>query len=420
LGGERAAGGKQRDGTPYKGKGHTKAFYNEGSVISAQSHSPFDVIREELRVLWPELARFRSLRDLHAAPLWQRVGSKVDHVLNSVRVSEAALRYDAKTSYRIVAWNLERGKELDGQIEMLREHSYLREADVLLLTELDIGMARSGNRDVPAELAEALGMHSAFAPCYMSLVKGSGVERESAGENELGLHGNAILSRYPLRNVRSVALTNGIDKMASNEKRLGRQMAVLADIDFPQGAVPFASVHLDANSTQAHRAAQMRTVLDALPDGPTIIGGDWNTTTFNSSTAFHAICGFWLRVFMGPNRVITNHYLHPYRWFERELFDSLIEQGFEYDRSNVNGEYTIYYDVEDLRTFKGLAEWVPLWCFPFIRWSLRDHNGRCPLKIDWFATRGVGVAKPMVIHEVRERARPLSDHDAIGIDLRLG
>ena len=50
----------------------------------------------------------------------------------------------------------------------------------------------------------------------------------------------------------------------------------------------------------------------------------------------------------------------------------------------------------------------------------RDHHGRCPLKIDWFATRGVSVTGPRVIHEVRESARPLSDHDVIGVDIQLG
>jgi endonuclease/exonuclease/phosphatase family metal-dependent hydrolase len=356
----------------------------ESHVIPTQSHSSFPIIRDELRALWPEFARFRSLRELHSSPLWKRVGAQVDQVLDSVRLNGAAPMAPAKPSYRVVAWNIERGKELDGQIDILREHAYLREADVLLLTELDIGMARSGNRDVPAELAEALGMHCAFAPCYMSLVKGSGVERDSQGENELGLHGNAILSRYPIRNAQSVALANGIDKLAGNEKRLGRQTAVMADIEFPQGTVPFASVHLDANSTQAHRAEQMRTVLDALPkNGPAIIGGDWNTTTFNSSTAFHAICGFWLRVFMGPNRVITNHYLHPYRWFERALFSNLIERGFEYT-STASTQSTMTWKI----------------CAPSRAWpngcpcgASRSYAGLCAITTDVARSRSIGLPR---------------------------
>jgi hypothetical protein len=121
---------------------------------------------------------------------------------------------------------------------------------------------------------------------------------------------------------------------------------------------------------------------------------------------------------MGSDNVIRNHYLHPYRRFERELFELLEDRGYEYLRSNVAGEYTIYYDVDNVATYRGLAEWVPQWCFPFIRWALRNHGGKCPLKIDWFATRGLEVEHPRVIHDVREgREKPLSDHDAIGVEI---
>jgi hypothetical protein len=70
------------------------------------------------------------------------------------------------------------------------------------------------------------------------------------------------------------------------------------------------------------------------------------------------------------------------------------------------------------RTYHGLAEWVPRWCFPFIAWALRHHDGRCPLKLDWFAVRSLRVENPTVIHDLREgREVPLSDHDAIGLDV---
>jgi hypothetical protein len=295
----------------------------------------------------------------------------------------------------------------------------LSSCDVLLLVETDVGMARSGNKDIARTLAGELGMHYAFAPCYLSLVKGSGVERDVAGDNDLGLHGNAILSRYPMSDLKAIPLENGIDKIASKEKRLGQQTALAARIELPALPITAVCTHLDANSTQRHRAEQMKTILDTLADdGPVLLGGDWNTTTFNSSTAFHAIMGYWLRVLMGPNNVIRNHYLHPYRRFEKELFDLLESRGYEYKRSNVLGDHTIYYDVDDIRAYKGLSEWVPQWCFPFIRWALRKNGGRCPLKIDWFATRGVEVENPVVIHDLWEgRAEPMSDHDAIGVEV---
>jgi hypothetical protein len=149
-----------------------------------------------------------------------------------------------------------------------------------------------------------------------------------------------------------------------------------------------------------------------------VIGGDWNTSTYNSSRALHAILGFWLRVLMGVDNVIRNHYLHPYRHFERDLFRLLEERGFDYRECNRLGEHTVSYDVEDLRATKALRDWVPGWCFHFIRWALRNHGGRCPVKLDWFATRGVRCRNPVVIHDVREgRAVPLSDHDAIAVDV---
>ena len=378
------------------------------------------IIRDELRPHFAELARFGSTRELLASPLYQRLQAHADAALTTPEIGDSApAAPPAKAAYRLVSWNLERGIQYAGQLEALRYHPYLREADVLLLTETDVGMARSDNRDVPRELARELGMHYAFTPCYLNLAKGSGVEYDVAGENDLGLHGNAILSRYPLSNVRAVALQNGKDKMKGREKRLGRQTATLADVEFPRGPVSFASVHLDANSSQQHRRDQMRDVLDGVGPGvAAVIGGDWNTTTYNSSTATDAILGFWVRVFMGPDNVIRNHYLHPYNKFEKGLFSLLEQRGFDYRSSNAIGERTTSYDVDDAKTHKNLREWVPAWCFAFIRWALRNHGGKCPLKIDWFAVRGLRPFDPRVFHEFREGRRPpLSDHDPITVDV---
>jgi endonuclease/exonuclease/phosphatase family metal-dependent hydrolase len=378
------------------------------------------LLRERVRPRFPELAKCQSTAELHANATYQSLAREITQILETPEVGDFThAAAPAKASYRWIAWNLERGIEYKGQLEAFRNHPYLKTGDVFLLTETDVGMARSGNRAVAQELAAELGMYFAFVPCYLNLSKGSGVEYDAHGENDLGLHGNAILSRYPIRGVRPIHLVNGIDKMTRREKRIGQQTAVAAEIEFPNTRATGVSVHLDANSTQAHRAQQMRQVLEGVGSRtPVILGGDWNTTTYNSSRAFHAIAGFWLRVFMGVDYVIRNHYLHPYRYFEQELFNALEEHGFDYRHCNRMGEYTISYDVSDPKTRKNLGEWVPAWCFPFIRWALREHGGKCPLKIDWFATRGVRAENPVVIHDLREgRDIPLSDHDAIGIDV---
>ena len=366
------------------------------------------------------LAQCRSTAEMDVHPAYRAIAPLVARSLAAPHIADFRREEaPARPRYRVLAWNIERGTQFEAQLQAFRSHPYLRTCDVLLITEADAGMARSGNRMVAEALARELGMAQVFAPCYIALGKGSGVERQVEGDNTLGLHGNAILSRYPIRDIRVVPLDNGVDKMAHREQRLGRQAAVAARIDFPNFSLHAVSVHLDAQSTQRHRREQMGSVLDALTPGlPVILGGDWNTSTYDSSHAFRAILGFWLRVLMGVDHVIRNHYLHPERLFERGLFRLLNDHGFEYDRSNRMGEHTICYDVCDPRAAGSLREWVPHWCFAFIHWALRNHQGRCPMKLDWFATRGLKVEAPVVIHDLREgRAAPMSDHDAIGVDI---
>ncbi len=378
------------------------------------------LLREELAPHFAAWNLCRSSQELFANPDYRAVEDKVRAVMEHVERGDfTRSAAPARESYRVLAWNLERGIELDGQIEAFLNHPYLKDCDILLLTETDLGMARSGNRDVAQELARALGMHYAFTPCYLNLTRGAGLEYYSDGDNALGLHGNALLSRYPLRAVRAIPLRNGIDKMAGREKRLGCQRALAAEIEFPNYRALAVTVHLDAQSTQRHRRDQMHTVLDAVPaDLPVVLGGDWNTTTYNSSRAFYSIMGYWLRVLMGVENVIRNHYLHPGRHFEKGLFRLLASRGFDIGASNVDGEYTTTYDVTDPKPRQSLGEWVPAWCFAFVRWALRNHGGKCPLKIDWFATRQVRCQAPVVIHDLREgRDRPLSDHDAIGVEI---
>ena len=381
--------------------------------------SVYSEIESRLKPHFDEFSRCDSTPELFSHRLYSSVAETVMGVLSTVDADNSlSTGATEKSLYRIVSWNLERGIELGGQLEVFRSDPYLVDADVVLLTETDVGMARSGNEAVAQKLAHELSMNFVFAPCYLNLSKGSGVEYEICGENQLGLHGNAILSRYPLSKARRVPLSNGKDKMQGREKRLGSQAAVVADVELPGLPVTAVAVHLDAQSRQSHRCAQMRDVLDSLSEERfAVIGGDWNTTTHDSSRAFYAIMSYWLRVIMGVDRSVK-HYLNPNIWFEKRLFQLLEERGFDYRKCNVLGERTMSYDVNCDKTRKNLGEWLPGWCFSFIHWALRDYEGRLPLKVDWLATRGLQTRDPLIIHDFREnRERPLSDHDAIGVEL---
>lgn len=393
-----------------------------------EASSPHD---HTLTPHFPALAEFDSTKTLAASSLYQQLRPEIERVLGHVAQkefahTEARTRATDASTVRATAWNIERGKRLASIKRVLREHPVLRASDVLLLTELDYGMARTANADVAREIAESLGMNYAFAPCYLALNKGSGVEADVEGENLQALHGNALLSRFPLRRVHAIALPNGKDKMSGKEKRLGQQRAVVADVEHPAGEFRAVSLHLDAHSTQRHRYRQMRLVLDHLdrlePCLPTLIGGDWNTSTYNSRRAVYSILGYARRVAMGVENVVKNHYPYPERWFERKLFRELERRGYAYRELNALGVCTLHYDVGDATVNTNMGDWIPQWCFWFINWALKKHEGRCSLKLDWFAGKGIKRASdtlPQVVSELRDADGVLSDHDAIVLDFSL-
>lgn len=388
-----------------------------------------DLLEHTLAPYFPELLKFESTAEMEASAVYAQIKNEAERILNSVvgenfSKSRAADVTDATVS--VLAWNIERGNVFDGIVSALRTHDDLFGRDVLMLTELDHGMARSGNRFVARELAKALELNYVFAPVYIALQKGSGVESQVEGENTSSIHGLALFSKWPIRNAHAIPLPNGKDKMWGKEKRLGWLRTLIADIEHPSGTFRAVTVHLDAHCSRAHRREQMKIILDhleTLPPLPTMIGGDWNTTTFNSQNANRAILGYWRRVFMGPKNVAKNHLPHPDRYFERNLFGDLERRGYDYRSLNEIGVGTLHYHVESIEKNTNLRDWVPEWCFPFIFWAAGRVGGHVSGRLDWFAGKDVTIAPgtvPKTIGELRDESGiPLSDHDAIVVDIVL-
>ena len=390
----------------------------------------------KLRPYFSELSRLKNTKELKQNPVYRKLEPEIRAVLQGYESGNGAAPLAAKPFYRAVTWNIERGIEYEAILHQLKTHPVLSTADILFIPETDLGMIRSANRNVAKELAAELGMNYFFVPTYINLCKGNGTERHFDGDNTLGLHGNAILSRYPLSDFHSIPLHNNKDKMKGKEKRLGNQQALACTVHLPQGEVRAVCAHLDAHSSKRHRRDQMRTILayvDGLAPLPALFGGDLNTTTYDSSKAFWAIYGFWVRVSMGVRYVIVNHYPHPDRLFERGLFKSFEQHGFDYRNWNEPGACTLHYSVEDLKKIKNLRDIIPNWCFKFIDWALKKNNGKCSFKIDWFAAKGLKLVhegesfpgetlaptSPKVISGLSYNGREASDHDAIVVDFKL-
>ncbi len=393
-------------------------------------------IQHDLHGFFEKFMAFSSTESMEQSALYQELKPQILKLLHSYTLESTDQAPAAEPYYRAVAWNVERGICYDEIIYFLKNHSVMAKADILLITETDLGMARSGNRNIAEDIARELGMNYFFVPSYLNLAKGAGTENEASGDNTIGIHGNAILSRYPIHNPRIVSFPNPHDKMVGREKRLGQQRALIATVDLAGKPVRVGCFHVNVRSTQKQRKEEVERVVQAIAEEgnmPALIGGDWNTSTYDSHNAASAIIGFWVRVCMGTHNMIRNHYPHPERFFEKKLFQMLEKNGFDYRTCNEIGATTNHYRVESIKQFKNLREWIPDWCFRFIEWSLKEHEGKCSFKLDWMAQRGLTILKdnevssslkgssvaPKVIGNLIHNGREASDHDAISFDFKL-
>ena len=290
----------------------------------------------------------------------------------------------------VVAWNAERCKYLEESAALLAAQG----ADVLLLSELDWGMARSGQQHTARELALRLGMSFAYGVEYLEL--GLGNERERAellGQaNEVGYHGNAVLVRGPLLRPQLVRLETRGDWFdgARGEARVGGRCAVLAQLRVGCRDVTFAAVHLDSHGSPASRAAELRVLLDAIDgydrDAPVVIGGDLNA--FSLALADLA----------DRERVEAALRDDPLRWSHpvphEPLFAVAAERGYTWSQSNVLGESTL-------------------------RHAAATGPTRGVMKLDWFLCRGIATYEPRVVDAVGPSSGSmLSDHEAIAVSIR--
>ncbi len=255
-------------------------------------------------------------------------------------------------SLRIVMWNIERGLHLedikalfgnreefikrirnsevkpksDRYDKILEQIDVLQGADVLVLQELDWGVKRTGYREVARELGAALKMNWAYGiefvevdPITLGIEKfdealpedREEMRKEIAVDRNLfrGLHGTAILSRYPIKQATLQPLrVQGYDWYQSEKKRVsapekGKRIAskkvflekitreirrggrtlltvTLEVPDLPEGELVVAAPHLENHCKPKRRQDQMDEVLSYLRavKQPLIMAGDLNTS----------------------------------------------------------------------------------------------------------------------------------------------
>jgi endonuclease/exonuclease/phosphatase family metal-dependent hydrolase len=321
---------------------------------------------------------------------------------------------------RAAAWNVERGKRFDALCAVLESDPLLSASDLLLLNEVDIGMGRSGNRNVPRELAHRLGMRYVFANSHLVLAPGDSAEQDHGIENALGLHGNALLSRFPLRRFEAVALPELTDKFHVLEKRLGEKRALLCDVLLPDGPLTVAVVHLDPFAPTHHRARQLRHVLtriEARRPARVLLGGDLNTTTYDLGSKLGLAKNLAHKALRFGFRGTIAQYMVPEAVFERPVFETLRRAGLAVEGFNDRTRGTIYYDVNDPELVEKTQQYVPEAMWRWLQRRLEPWGGVVPLRLDWFAGRGVEPCAAAVVERPRGRGGRVSDHNPIVVDL---
>jgi endonuclease/exonuclease/phosphatase family metal-dependent hydrolase len=363
-----------------------------------------EAIREALLARSP--ARFR------ASAFFLRHGELLDRWLTTPRVEEPMRTPSpgGEDRIRIVHWNIQQGKHWERLLAAIETQPRLGEADIWSLNEVDIGMARSGNRDGVRELARHLGLHAAFVANYLELTKGPGADRDAEGENRLGMHGLALLSRWPFLETRSAPLPECWDYFRfAAEKRYGCRRVLWAEVAHPRGPLLVATVHTEVRNAPACRDRQIAAALAAIPDRPGILAGDWNTHTFHRG-GLVAQAREFLRIVRTPDAILDASLLDPRA---REPLMGRIEQA-GFDLADWNGRAPtarqVLAGVEELGRIP-----TPLARALSGRFGLDRRVLR--MRLDWIGARGPwNPGNVWTLTEVGPEGTGASDHAPIGAE----
>jgi endonuclease/exonuclease/phosphatase family metal-dependent hydrolase len=293
------------------------------------------------------------------------------------------IREGTEDAVRIAVWNVERLRHVDAMAKVLAR----QRPDITLLSEVDKGMARSGNRNGLALLARRLGHHFAFGVEFIELSLGdeSEILGHSGETNILGLHGNALTSSLRLHRPFMVRLEvdGGWFGPARGEPRVGGRMAIGAQVRLAGRWVTFVSVHLESNSSPAERRMQVAHLLDAIEvydaGAPILLGGDFNTSTVDRTE--------------DRDRQLRRGELQA---DAARLVDVIPHE-------------PLFRELE-IRGFDWRAGNVPL--MPTERPQPGQPARRCG-KLDWIFTRGLRAAAPAILPALAADGTPLSDHDCL-------
>ncbi|MGA7964061.1 MAG: endonuclease/exonuclease/phosphatase family protein [Candidatus Acidiferrales bacterium] len=337
----------------------------------------------------PELLTFDELVELEKTEEPRpELAARLEQLLHTPFLSNEAYYAGAKPNrpssealgpfLRATMWNIERGIEFDGIRTSLAEPDkfdayiqvkkdpnskpltdaalavvksqldILKPTDLFILNEVDYGVTRTDYRNVAHELAQALHMNYAYAVEFLEIDPlNLGLEQVKMDNKDaqadiqksfepdknryLGMHGTAVLSRYPIlkASIRSLPVCydwflgekKAISKLESGKRsganlvfmeriarevRRGGRMTLFVELAVPEsptGAVTVVAPHLETKCKPECRRKQMAAILGWIKaeKNPVILAGDFNTSGSDTSPT-------------SVSKVITNRLKDPDQW----------------------------------------------------------------------------------------------------------
>lgn len=160
---------------------------------------------------------------------------------------------------KLMTYNIRHGKGLDNKVRIERIADVIEQsqADIVGLQEVDRYQVRSGFKDQVQLLADRLGMYSAFSRSI----------RMGFGE-----YGNALLSRYPLTNVR-------VRRLPSTKET---RSLLLADVTIGGDKVTAAVTHLGLSAKDHKRQPPFIQHILMRSSNPIVLLGDFNMEASDS------------------------------------------------------------------------------------------------------------------------------------------
>jgi endonuclease/exonuclease/phosphatase family metal-dependent hydrolase len=256
-------------------------------------------------------------------------------------------------------------------------------AHVALLSEVDVGMARSGNVHTVRELIGRSGEGYLYGVEFVELDLGgvSEMRLHASQRNACSLHGNAIVTGLALAEPCLVPLEESgfwFPGRKGVQRRVGGRMAVAARVADAPRPLWVVSTHLESKTDEADRHRQIQALLRALdgfaPHGACIIGGDFNTKALPREP------GERERLLAEPGRY-------------EPLFSELEKAGFSWVDSNAARPTQ--------RTGPAIKPKPPFG------------------KLDWLVLRGARAENPQVVPALDATGKPISDHEMLAVDILL-